>query len=494
MRRGSLAVDPAEPAPHSMAGIITQNTLGQVGARVLSLLASFVALPILTRYLGPALFGEYSLVLTFNAMLLSLTDLGIQTIATREATQHPDELGGLAHRAVILRSLAAVVLTALSLAILSVSGYPVSVKVGFAIIAPTVLFNALATGFAVVLQTTLKLYVLGLADMLGRILTALLLIAAAVLAAQLNLSRASGLTALFVATLVGGAVPLVVVALAARRPHPQNGTRLSTLRLFQESLPLGAVVISSMLIYRLDTVILSVLRGSYDVGIYNVAYRFQDFVLLLPAMFMASVFPMLSAQLGSPAFFRRTWQRALDTLALVGAPIAGGMIVAAPQLVALFSGPQFAPAVLPLQVLSVAVFLSYLNFAFAYSLVIARLQLTFLVLNLVGVVLNAGLNLALIPSYSYNAAAAITVVSELVSLTLAYIVATRAYGYSLGFGRVVRALIAAGVMLAALYPIRTINLVLLILAGAVIYGAGLSALRVLRPGDVLVLWRHTWPR
>lgn len=487
-----------------MVGVIAQNTLGQLGARILSLIASLIALPILARYLGPALFGEYSLVLTFNALLLGVTDLGIQTIATREAAQHPDELGVLANQAVMVRTAAAVILTAISIVILLLSGYPVSVKVGFAIIAPTALFNALATGFAVILQTKLKLYVLGLADMLGRAVTAMLLIAAVILAPQLKLSQAIGLTAIFIGTLLGGIVPLLVAGVAASRSGHRRGGWESgrerevrwrgAVHLLMESLPLGAVVISSMLIYRLDTVILSLLRSSYDVGIYNVAYRFQDFILVLPAMFMASVFPMLSEQLASPTAFRRTWQRALDTLALAGAPIACGMIVTAPQLVALFGGPQFKASVLPLQILSVAVLLSYLNYAFAYSLIIARLQRTFLLLNLVGVMLNAMLNLAFIPRYSYNAAAAITVVSELIALTLAYVVATRAYGYSLGFTTVIRALIAASAMVAVLYPIRTVNLLLLIGAGAVIYGAGLTALRVLRPGDAVTLWRQTWRR
>ena len=70
----------------SRTSVVAQNTVAQVLARAVSVLASLAVIPILTRYLGPALFGEYALVITLNAFLLSVTDLGIQTIATRDAS------------------------------------------------------------------------------------------------------------------------------------------------------------------------------------------------------------------------------------------------------------------------------------------------------------------------------------------------------------------------------------------------------------------------
>jgi O-antigen/teichoic acid export membrane protein len=467
-----------ESPPPSPGATVAQNTLGQIGARALSLVASLIMIPIVTRYFGPSLFGEFSLVLTLNAFLLSVTDLGIQTIATRDASQHPESAGPLAQQAFLLRTAATLVLTTIAMAIVWLSGYPFTVKLGFALLAPTVLFNAFATGFAVILQSSLKLYRLALADAVGRLVTIALVVAVVVIGSSLAAARETVLYGAFGASVVGAAAALLLAALAVRRWRPLAGGFHAgvALALAREAAPLGAVVLTSLLIYRLDTILLSILRGPYDVGIYNAAYRFQDLILSIPGVFMASVFPLLSAQVADAEAFRRTWQKALDTLALVGVPVALGIFVIAPQLVAIFMGPQFTPSVLPLQILSVAVLLSYLNYAYAYPLIIARRQWTFLVVNLVGVALNAGLNLVFIPAYSYNAAAGITVVSELVSLLLAYAVATRAYGYSLRFTTTTKAVVAGVVMVGLLYGVRGASLVLLIPAGALIYGGGVLTL------------------
>jgi len=489
-RRLSLA---AEDEPRSSAGVaVAQNTLGQIGARALSLTASLIAIPIMTRYFGPSLFGEYSLVLTLNAFLLSVTDLGIQTIATRDASQHPESAAVLANQAFILRTLATIVLTTIAIAIIWMSGYPLTVKLGFALLAPTVLFNAFATGFAVILQSSLKLYRLALADAAGRLVTTAAVVAVVVIASQVAAARQTALYGALGASLLGAGVSLGLVAVAVRRWSTLTGGFRADVvgRLAREAAPLGAVVVTSLLIYRLDTVLLSILRGPYDVGIYNAAYRFQDLILAVPGIFMASLFPLLSAQVADAQTFRRTWQRALDTLVLTGVPVGLGLFVTAPQLVALFMGPQFAPAVEPLEILSFAVLLSYINYAFAYSLIIARRQVAFLLVNLVGVALNAGLNLIFIPAYSYKAAAGITVVSELAALLMAYTVATRAYGYSLSFKTGVKALIAGGLMVVVLYPLRGHGLLLLVPVGVVVYGAGVLALGAVDPATVRDLTRR----
>ena len=493
----SLSADePQTPAP---GAAVAQNTLGQIGARALSLAASLISIPIVTRYFGPSLFGEFSLVLALNTILLSATDLGIQTIATRDAAQDRTSAGVLATQAFLLRTGASVLLTAIAMTIVWLSGYPFTVKLGFAIMAPTVLFSAFATGFAVILQSSFKLYRLALADALGRLVTIGLTIAVVLVASRLAAARETALYGAFGATVVGAGAALMLAALAVRRWSPfEGGFRADVAkRLARDAAPLGAVVVTSLLIYRLDTILLSILRGPYDVGIYNAAYRFQDLILAVPGIFMASVFPLLSALVADAETFRRTWQKALDTLALVGVPVALGIFVTAPQLVALFTGPQFAPSVQPLQILSFAVLLSYLNYAFAYSLIIARRQLSFLVVNLIGVALNAVLNLIFIPAYSYNAAAGITVVSELVALLLAYAVATKAYGYSLSFKTTVKAIIAGAVMVGLLYTIRDFSLPLLIPAGAVIYGGGLVALRAIDPAALRAALHNqvmTWTR
>ena len=465
----------------SRTAVVARNTLFQVLARAVSMLASLAVIPVLTRYLGPALFGDYALVITLNAFLLSVTDLGIQTVATRDASQVPDKMGLLASQAVILRTLGTIVLAGISVAILSLTGYPQPVKLGFAIMAITVLVNALQAGFAVILQSTLKLYLLAFSEVIGRLISTGLIFGTIVIAVQLAQSRVVALQNIFWALVVGSVISLLVCALVVReRTVLRAGFQPEVAwRMLRDALPLGAVTVASLILYRADTVLLSVLRNAHDVGIYNLSYRFLDVLLAVPGLFMASVFPVLSAHVGDPASFRRIWQKALDALALTGVPLAFGTFLTAPHLIRLLGGDQFTASVVPLQILSFAVLLSYLDYAFPHALIIANRQRLILVILVIGLALNIGLNLVFIPSYSFIAAAAASVVAGLVDLLLAYALAVRTYRYSLSFTTALKAVLAGGVMLGILYPFREYSLALLVVGGAVIYVGGVLLLKAL---------------
>jgi O-antigen/teichoic acid export membrane protein len=468
----------------SRTAVVAQNTVAQVVARAVSVLASLAVIPVLTRYLGPALFGDYALVITLNAFLLSVTDLGIQTVATRDASQAPEKMGLLATQAVILRTCGTIVLAGISVTILTLTGYPQPVKLGFAIMAITVLVNALQTGFAVILQSTLRLYLIAFSEVIGRLISTGLTFGIVVIALRLELNHAIALQDIFWALVVGSLISLTVSALVVRqRAVLRSGFRRELAgRMLRDALPLGAVTVASLVLYRADTVLLSVLRNAHDVGIYNLSYRFLDLLLAVPGLFMASVFPVLSAHARDPASFRRIWQKALDALALAGVPLAFGTFLTAPHLIHLLGGDQFAASVLPLEILSFVVLLSYLDFAFPHALIIANRQRLILVILVIGLALNIGLNLVFIPRGSYIAAATVSVVSELVNVLLAYALAVRTYGYSLSFITPLKAILAGGIMLGALYPFRQFNLALLVVAGIAIYGGGIVALRAVDPG------------
>ena len=251
MASRGLSLPPEEPQSPPPTATVAQNTLGQIGARALSLAASLISIPIVTRYFGPSLFGEFSLVLALNAILLSATDLGIQTIATRDAAQQRTSAGVLARQAFLLRTGAAVIMTAIAMAIVWLSGYPFTVKLGFALVAPTVLLNAFATGFAVILQSSFKLYRLALADAVGRLVTIGLTVAVVLVASQLTAARETALYGAFAATVIGAGAALLLAALAVRHWSPfEGGVRAEVAwRLARQAAPLGAVVLTSLLVY-----------------------------------------------------------------------------------------------------------------------------------------------------------------------------------------------------------------------------------------------------
>jgi putative peptidoglycan lipid II flippase len=155
----------------------------------------------------------------------------------------------------------------------------------------------------------------------------------------------------------------------------------------------------------------------------------------------------------------------------VGLPLAAGGIVLAPGIVELAGGAGFADAAAPLRLLLPAGALAYVNGLFGYALIAKDRQRDALWLNVVGLVLNLALNLALVPSLGIVAAAGVTLGCEVVILGGSWLLMRTHYRFFPSLAGAGKALAAALVMAAVLWPMRHGPVVPLIVLGAAIYGA-----------------------
>ena len=92
--------------------------------------------------------------------------------------------------------------------------------------------------------------------------------------------------------------------------------------------------------------------GAASLGLYSRAYSLMN----LPHTFFASVmmnvlFPAFSQVQGDPARLGRVYLLVTQLTAMVAAPAMGTLAIAAPHLVQSVYGPQWAGAVIPLQIL-----------------------------------------------------------------------------------------------------------------------------------------------
>jgi O-antigen/teichoic acid export membrane protein len=472
--------------------IVAHNTAFQVGARLISLLASLVVTPILTRYLGPSLYGDYSLVLVLNTFLLSVSEFGIQTITVREAAKDPKKMAVYAVQALVLRTAAATVLAVLASAVLLLAPYADVVKIGFAILASSTIFTALQSGFALILQAKLKIYLISLADLTSRLVAAGVMVLVVGSTVYFSFTRETGLQLIFLGPLIGAIVALGVLAISTRGSRPILAGLDLTLskKILREALPLGIVAILSIVHYRVDTVILSLAKNSFDVGIYNLAYRFLDLTLAFPSFFLASIFPLMSIYVQDRERFRKFLQKAFDMMALVAIPVAFGSYLAAPQIIGILGGTEFTLSILPLKVLSLALIFSYLNAIFLFTVVVANRQKIILLLSAISVSVNIALNLVLIPLYSYNGAALATLFSEALGMVMMFLLSVKIYGYAVSLANLLKITLAGVVMLSVLWPIQSANILILTALGAGIFGLLVFSFKVIDLATVKEVFRR----
>lgn len=170
-----------------------------------------------------------------------------------------------------------------------------------------------------------------------------------------------------------------------------------------------------------DTTILGILGTDYNVGIYSVAGKIYGIVKnLLSAVLVVSI-PRLShyAGVGDKANFNKLFNNIFNALIVVVAPAVVGLFALSREVVLFISGESYLDAVMPLQILSLALIVCLFGWLYnSCALLPCGREKELFWITLVSGLLNVGLNILLIPRFRENAAAFTTLLAELCSMML----------------------------------------------------------------------------
>jgi O-antigen/teichoic acid export membrane protein len=447
--------------------LVASNTAVQIAGRALMLGIGLASISILTRYLGPADYGRYTLALTYMQLFAVLADVGLFTIVVREISRDPGETDRLVGNTLTLRlvlAAAAIVLAALiSLAL----PYDPDVRVAILLAGLPLVFGMLNSTFVTVLQARLRMHRAVVGDIVGRAVA--LAAVGVVVALDLGFLAVMGTAAAgaLATALVTG---LLTRRLAPLRPRVEPDTWR---RLLVMALPLGVALAVNELYFRVDTLIISLYEPYDQVGLYTLAYRMLELTLVFGTVFLTTTFPLLSQAVASDEpRARRTIQLSTDLFVVLGVPLVAGGLVLAPGLVELAAGSDFEDAATPLRILLVAGALAWVNGVFGYALIAKDRQLSALWLNGAALAFNVGLNLLLVPRYGIVVAAVVTVASEILILAGSYVLMRRYFEFFPVPRTLLPALVAAAVMAGLLWALDDAPVLLLLPLGAAVY-AGL---------------------
>jgi O-antigen/teichoic acid export membrane protein len=466
----------------NVAQRIAFNTTVQIAARTVSLVLLLVAFGVVTRYLGVEGFGAYSLVLTFVALVVSIADIGLTQIGVRELAVREGAWEELIGNLLVLRVVVAVAAALVLFAVSPFVPYEDRVQSGLRVGAAAVFVLVLAGLPAIVFQATMRLHWAAVVELAGS--ASGLLFVVVVTKAEL------GFLALIAATLVAACIStFTAFALAARlvslRPR---FARAEARRLLAASLPVALFSVLGILHFRIDTVLLSLLRSLDDVGTYSAAYRFLEQVLFVPTLFIAAVYPLLAGYAGrNDLRLGPTVNRSLAFLLLVALPVAATTAILAPDLVELFAGSSFDDSVGPLRVLTLAVVFMFVNTLFSSLLIVYHEQRRLAWLIGITLLANIGVNMLLIPPFGPMGAAAATVVTEAASGAVMAVWAVRRGHLTLDLSplpRIAGATLGMAVVLAAT---ERAPLGVTVAAGVVCYAGLAYLLGVVRRSDLALL-------
>jgi O-antigen/teichoic acid export membrane protein/peptidoglycan/xylan/chitin deacetylase (PgdA/CDA1 family) len=403
VRVASEGTTPADPSLRRSAG----NALWMLLAEVAGKGAGLVFFVIVARALGAEEFGHFTFAISFIPLFLIFANWGLDSAFVREVARNRERVSELfASGLVLLTALGGAGLAisfAVALALVDRGGpYEALVIIGFALFCDEVssFIGTIFKGFE-------RMQFFALAVFTNRLLSTAL--SAAVLVAG------AGLVPICLAYLAGSIGGLLFALAALKRYFPpvslRSASRATVRDLFGIGLPLGFAGFLSTAVYRIDAVMLGLIKGPVPLALYGVAYRFFESLLFVSWALGNVALPRISLARERAQTTRIVELSSAGVLAFylpiaVGAPFAAEWIV-----VTLFSSEyEAAASVVP--ILTAAALFYGIEVLGRLSAIALGHRKEIAWITGATLVVNVAANAIAIPLYSYKGAAWTTLGTE----------------------------------------------------------------------------------
>ena len=430
-----------------------------------STLAFLVLIIMAARYLGDKSYGKFAFAFALVSLFEVTTDLGIKEYVLRESARWKSRTKILVGNAVTVKIILSIITAIILVGIASISNIGQDVRAVIYLITVSMVFRSFKLLFRSVFigheQFKLEAFVVALERLIMLIFGVCALILGWGLVPFASVFTAASFLSLiliiffykkFIAEL-----NLVWDPSFARK-------------MIRESLPFGLTAAAFMIYFRVDSIMLSIMRNDAEVGWYNAAYRIAEGLIVVPTIIYYVLFPRLSVfhEIAKDLVIELSQRICKYTIA-VSLPITFLGIITAEPFVMLIYGKGYIKAVNSWKMLLLGV-----TFMFLWSNLIVifnstnRPQIPFFGV-MIGSITNICLNLFMIPNYGYIGASASTVLAEVVLFSYLAILLSRE-GYQLNLIKnSVKPIIAAILTLGIIIAFVKGNAILCFLVGASAY-------------------------
>jgi O-antigen/teichoic acid export membrane protein len=488
--------DVVSPINHSSSpklGIqVLWHTSLQAASKLLGNGIAFFIFILTTRLFGDTTtYGEYAIVFVYLSLFGNIAEAGLAQIGVREATKTPQDLGRILGATTALKMILVTIAFGLATIIALFLPYSNAVKSGIVIIAIANAIYAIGTNFDIAFQSRLQTQTMAVADVAFKVVWLGGTITLFVIGHYYSFSKivnfycaisiAAGVYILNSLIRWHGAVKICPVRL---RLDPKYWGEIIKL-----AAPIGIASILSQIHYKADTVLLSLMCNQHDVGVYSVAYKIIDIITTLFMLCASFALPLLTRYLtSSHEIWYTMTRRVLDAGLTLGVPLAIGCNAIAPYLIPLMSGNEFRDAVLPFQILAIALIPSLLTMLAINILIVLNRQWLLLFTTTGAIILNVGLNLYVIPRGGFIGSAIVTVISETASFAMLVMISYRS-GLLLPTRKTaIRVLFASSILWSMLFALSHSSiphlaiLPAMIIVGSIAYCSALLAVGGIDPG------------
>ncbi len=460
------------------------NVFSLTIAEVAGLIISFFWIVCLTRKLGEKDFGIYSTVAAFVGLFGIIPNLGVGTIIIRDVARNRSKTDTYLSGGLCLCFFLSSLTIVLIIIIAYLLDYSKDIIILTAMAGLTIVFNSIGTvgnnlfiGFErMKLVSLFNISVVSFPIILGLIV----------------LLYGYGLFGVFAARLIAAICVAFFIWWVTLKNFSLHRPLLdlNVIRyLFKEGLPIGLASLFFLIYDKVDRVMLSKMMDFKAVGGYSAAaVLIQPIISIIWVPYVNAIFPVMSRFYKSNIEkFNWLCRKTVSFILAVTFPVViGGTILGDRIIFFLYKG--YENSIVVFQILLWSITFMVLSAFFYRVLMVLGKQKLFLAISFLGVVINISLNFLLIPKYGYIGASVATVVTQL-TLVLVYLQVVYKDFQIFEWGKILRIIIACGLMAVLIYLFRGSNLALIMISSIIVYLTFLLTFKVFSKEDMIILQR-----
>jgi O-antigen/teichoic acid export membrane protein len=448
----------------SIKTIAKNATILYIGQFVVTFLG-FILSVYVARKVGDVGFGKYSFAVAFSAFFMVFSDLGYHTFLFREISKNKNDAFHYLSNIITIRIILTAIFFVLLVILINIMGYPEETKNLVYLFGAATLLSSFASVFRMIFRAFEKMEY-------DTFTTSFITITKFV-AGVLILYLGYGLIILGISSVVFGFLEILINYAICRIKFVKPVLRID--RIFWKNsikiaLPISLSSTFGLIYIHIDTVMLSIMKGDAVVGWYNAAYNLVLGLTSVPDLFMNALLPiMMVYSVSNKNAFGIIYRKAFKYLFMIGLPAAVGMTLLAPKLIFIFYGKEYLNSIIALQILAWDVLLLFLYRCIYYVLLSVNKQNQIMIIAGVTALINIGLNLILIPAFSYVGSGIATLASETVLFGLFFYVSSKNVMIIPLHKLIIKPIIASGAMGVIIYFLPNFNVIMIIIISILVY-------------------------
>lgn len=437
----------------SISKRVIRNFSIMFGTQSVTWITGFVLLLFLPRYLGSEDFGRLYLALSIKMIFGLLVDFGGAHLIPKEVARSRETGNTILSSYLILRIMLWVLCLGMLMLISNLLGYSEHVKTLILILAVCMLWEGGYKAYSAYFQGIERMEYASVGIIAEKIFVALFSVIA--------LLTGANSTGMAIIITLGALLHLIFVMLYARKyTRPKLKFDVKVFGLLRVGMPYFMFSLFSVIYYRVDAVMLSVLSTEEVTGWYGGAFRFFDMVMMLPLIYKVVIFPVFSKLWqNTDGLLQNTIAKSLKLILIIGVPVSILVFAFAGNIIHFFMGlDEFRGSVIILQIFALSIPIIYVDLILGSAILgAANKQKAWALVGFAAIILNVGANYFLIP-YTQNAylnggmgAALATFITELLMLCSAVYLLKDSFLSQFKLSYIIKPALAGVIMIALIW-------------------------------------------